>query len=312
MLSFLMPEAASSQAIDTDKIYYLLLGLSAAIILLVLALVIGFSIRFRRGSSAPRGELPAFFSREFEVGWTSATVILALFLFWFAASSQLSILVAPKDALEIHVVAKQWMWKTQHGNGVSEINELHVPINTPIRLIMASQDVIHSFFVPAFRLKRDVVPGRSNETWFNATKVGMYHLFCAEYCGTDHSRMLGRIVVMSKEDFGRWLSAQPRGDALAEQGAKIFRAQGCSGCHVNSSAVHAPDLRGIYGQTVQLAGGKTVTADEDYLRDLILMPKRDIVAGYDPIMPSYQGILSDAELDSLTAYIRSLTTGDQP
>jgi cytochrome c oxidase subunit 2 len=204
------------------------------------------------------------------------------------------------------------MWKTQHGNGVSEINELHVPVNTPVRLIMASQDVIHSFFVPAFRMKRDVVPGRSNETWFNATKIGMYHLFCAEYCGTDHSRMLGRIVVMSKEDFGRWLSAQPRGDALALQGAKIFRAQGCSGCHVNSTTVHAPDLKGIYGQTVQLAGGKTAIADDAYLRDSVLMPKKDVVAGYDPIMPSYQGILSDADLDSLAAYIRSLTTGDQP
>jgi len=310
MLSFLMPDVASSQAADTDKIYYLLLGLSAVIILIVLALVIGFSIRFRRGSSAGRGELPAFFSREFEVGWTSATLILALFLFWWAASSQLSIIIAPRDALEIHIVAKQWMWKTQHGNGVGEINELHVPIDTPVRLIMASQDVIHSFFVPAFRMKQDVVPGRFNETWFNATKLGVYHLFCAEYCGTDHSRMLGRIVVLSKEDFGRWLSAQPRGDALALQGAKIFQAQGCSGCHVNSTKVHAPDLKGIYGQPVQLAGGKTALADEAYLRDSILLPKRDLVAGYDPIMPSYQGILSDSDLDSLVAYIRSLTAGE--
>ena len=231
MLSFLMPESASAQAVRTDDIYYLLLGISAVIILVVLVLVIGFAIRYRRGSKAKRGAMPAFFSREFEIGWTSATLILALFLFWWAASSQLSALVAPKDALEIHVVAKQWMWKTQHPNGASEINELHAPIDTPVRLVMTSQDVIHSFFVPAFRMKQDVVPGRYTETWFNATKLGVFHLFCAEYCGTDHSRMTGQIVVMSKEDYGRWLSAQPQGDNLANEGAAIFEARGCSGCH---------------------------------------------------------------------------------
>ena len=308
MLSFLMPESASAQAVRTDDIYYLLLGISAVIILVVSALVIGFSIRYRRGSKAKRGAMPAFFSREFEIGWTSATLILALFLFWWAASSQLSGLLAPKGSLEIHVVAKQWMWKTQHSNGASEINELHAPIDTPVRLVMTSQDVIHSFFVPAFRMKQDVVPGRYTETWFNATKLGVFHLFCAEYCGTDHSRMLGKIVVMSKEDYGRWLSAQPQGDNLANEGAVIFEARGCSGCHAESSKVHAPKLRGIYGRPVQLAGGKSVIADDAYLRDSMLMPKRDIVAGYEPIMPSYKGILDDGEIQSLTAYIRSLST----
>jgi len=308
MLSFLMPESASVQAVKTDDIYYLLLGISAIIILVVLVLVIGFAIRYRRGSSAKRGAMPAFFSMEFEIGWTSATLILALFLFWWASSSQLSVLVAPKDALEIHVVAKQWMWKTQHPNGASEINELHAPIDTPVRLVMTSQDVIHSFFVPAFRMKQDVVPGRYTETWFNATKLGVFHLFCAEYCGTDHSRMLGKIVVMSKGDYGRWLSAQPQGDNLANEGAVLFEARGCSGCHADSSSIHAPKLRGIYGRPVQLASGNSVIADDPYLRDSMLMPKRDIVAGYEPIMPSYKGILDDGEIQSLTAYIRSLST----
>ena len=200
----------------------MLLGISAVILLVVFSLVVGFAIRYRRGSNAKRGAMPAFFSREFEIGWTSATLILALFLFWWAASSQLSVLVAPRDALEIHVVAKQWMWKTQHPNGAREINELHAPIGTPVRLVMTSQDVIHSFFVPAFRMKQDVLPGRYTETWFKATKLGVFHLFCAEYCGTDHSRMTGRIVVMRKEDYGRWLSAQPQGDNLANEGAAIF------------------------------------------------------------------------------------------
>lgn len=308
MLSFLMPEAASTQAAQTDLIYYLLLWVSALIIVTVLILVIGFAIRYRRGSKAPRGPLPAFFSREFEIGWTSATLILALFLFWWAASSQLSVLVAPKDALEIHVVAKQWMWKTQHANGAREINELHAPIDTPVRLVMSSQDVIHSFFVPAFRMKQDVVPGRYTETWFNATRLGVFHLFCAEFCGTDHSRMTGRIVILSKEDYGRWLTAQPQGDNLASLGAALFQARGCSGCHADTSKVHAPKLSGIYGRPVQLASGKSVIADDAYLRDSMVLPKRDIAAGYAPIMPSYQDVLSDGEIQSLTAYIRSLST----
>ena len=311
MLSFLMPESASAQAVKTDDIYYLLLGISAVILLVVFSLVVGFAIRYRRGSNAKRGAMPAFFSREFEIGWTSATLILALFLFWWAASSQLSALVAPNDALEIHVVAKQWMWKTQHPNGAREINELHAPIGTPVRLVMTSQDVIHSFFVPAFRMKQDVLPGRYTETWFKATKLGVFHLFCAEYCGTDHSRMTGRIVVMRKEDYGRWLSAQPQGDNLANEGAAMFESRGCSGCHADSSKVHAPKLRGIYGRPVQLAGGKSIIADDAYLRDSMLMPKRDIVAGYEPIMPSYQGILDDGEIQSLTAYIRSLSTAGE-
>jgi cytochrome c oxidase subunit 2 len=303
-----MPEAASTQAVRTDDIYYLLLAISIAIILVVLALVITFAVRYRRGSKAKRGALPKFFSREFEIGWTAATLFLAVFLFWWAEASQLSALITPKNALEIHVVAKQWMWKTQHANGAREINELHAPINTPVRLVMTSQDVIHSFFIPAFRMKQDAIPGRYTETWFNATKLGVFHLFCAEFCGTQHSRMTGRIVVMSKKDYGRWLSAQPQGDSLAKEGAVVFEARGCSGCHAESSKVHAPKLRGIYGRTVQLTGGRTVIADDAYLRDSMLMPKRDIAAGYEPIMPSYQGILSDGEVQSITAYIRSLST----
>jgi len=173
---------------------------------------------------------------------------------------------------------------------------------------MSSQDVIHSFFIPAFRMKQDVVPGRYTETWFNATKPGVFHLFCAEFCGTDHSRMTGRIVIMSKEDYGRWLSAQPQGDNLANEGAALFQARGCSGCHAETSKVHAPKLSGIYGRPVQLASGKSVIADDAYLRDSMVMPKRDIAAGYEPIMPSYQGILTDGEIQSLTAYIRSLAT----
>ncbi len=303
-----LPEVASTQALQTDRIFVGLVILSGIIIVLVAMLIFVFSLRYQRGSNAKRGALPKVMSREFEVGWTSATLFLALFIFWWVSSTELSALVAPKDALEIHVVAKQWMWKTQHANGAREINELHVPIDTPVRLVMTSQDAIHSFFVPAFRMKKDVLPGRYTETWFQPTKEGVFHLFCAEYCGSEHSRMTGRIVVLSKDTYGSWLAAQPQGDDLAKEGEAVFRARGCSGCHAEASKVHAPTLRGLYGRAVQLADGRTVTADESYLRDSMLMPKRDIAAGYEPIMPSYAGILSDGEIISLTAYIRSLSS----
>ncbi|WP_132254865.1 cytochrome c oxidase subunit II [Methylobacterium segetis] len=309
MFSWLMPEQASVQAPRVDAIFLGLTAISAIIVLLVVGLLVTFSIRFRRGSKANRDELPSLVSREFEIGWTVATLFVFVFIFWWAASAEIGAFVAPKDAIEVHVVAKQWMWKTQSSNGAREINELHVPVGAPVRLILTSQDVIHSFYVPAFRLKRDALPDQQTETWFKATKTGTFHLLCTEYCGTDHARMLGRIIVLEPEDYARWLSAQPEGDDLAHQGERLFTARGCAGCHAPGSAVHAPDLAGIWGREVQLAGGRTVTADGAYIRDSILQPKRDVVAGYEPIMPSYAGLLSDGEIQELTAYIRALGSG---
>ena len=306
MIGAFMATEASEQAAKTDLIFFVLIAFAAAILLLVLVLVITFSIRYRRGSPAKRGKLPKALSHEFEIGWTSATFFIAIFIFWWAASSQLSAIVAPPGAIEIHVLAKQWMWKTQHENGAREINELHVPIDTPVRLVMTSQDVIHSFFVPAFRLKQDVLPDRTTETWFRATKTGVFHLFCAEFCGTDHSRMGGRIVVMPKQDYATWLTAQPEADTLAQEGKAIFVSRGCSACHGERSRVAAPKLAGVYGREVKLSDGRTIKADEAYLRDSILLPARDVVAGYQPIMPSYSGVLSQGDVQSLVAYIRSL------
>nr|WP_157091762.1 cytochrome c oxidase subunit II [Methylobacterium nodulans] len=300
------PETASTLAQRIDVIFAGLLALSGTILLLVLCLLIGFSVRYRRGSAAPRGPMPEVMSREFEIGWTSATLFLFVFLFWWATSVEIKAFLPPKDAIEVQVVAKQWMWKTLHSNGAREINELHVPIGVPVRLALRSQDVIHSFFVPAFRLKQDVVPGQLHETWFQATKLGVFHLLCAEYCGTDHSRMRGKIVVMTPEDYAAWLAAQPEGDDLAKEGAALFVERGCSGCHAPSAKVHAPSLAGLYGRTVALSDGRIVTADEAYLRDSILQPKKDVVAGYEPIMPSFAGRLSEGEIQSLVAYIRSL------
>ena len=302
---FSLPEA-SSLAERVDHIFYGLLTLSALTLLFVFTLVAVLAVRYRRGSAARRGPLPEIVNREFEIGWTSITLFAFLFLFWWAASADLRSLAAPADALEIHVVAKQWMWKTQHPNGAREIDALHVPLDKPVRLLMTSQDVIHSFFVPAFRVKQDVLPGRDTEIWFQPTRTGVFPLLCAEYCGTDHSMMRGRIVVMRQQDYAEWLTQQPEGDDLAHEGARLFVARGCSGCHAQSSSVHAPKLADLYGRTVQLSDGRQVKADDGYIRDSMLQPKRDIVAGFEPIMPSYAGLLDDGEVQSLTAYIRSL------
>jgi cytochrome c oxidase subunit 2 len=302
---FSLPEA-STHAARVDQIFYGLLLLSGLTLLLVFGLVLVLSIRYRRGSTAKRGPLPEIVSREFEIGWTAATLFLFAFLFWWAASADLGSLAAPAGALEIHLIAKQWMWKTQHPNGAREIDALHVPVDKPVRLVMTSQDVIHSFFVPAFRVKQDVVPGREAEIWFQATKTGVFPLLCAEYCGTDHSMMLGRITVMRQEDYADWLTRQLEADDLAHVGAKLFVSQGCSGCHAETSKVHAPKLAGLYGEIVPLSDGREVKADDGYIRDSMLQPNRDVVAGYAPVMPSYAGLLDDGEIQSLVAYIRSM------
>ncbi|CAX21778.1 MAG: cytochrome c oxidase subunit II [Methylorubrum extorquens] len=302
--AFLRPESASVQAAKVDTIFVGLLLISSAIVLLVVGLVLTFAIRFRRGSPAKRGEMPSVVSREFEIGWTAATLFIFVFIFWWAASVEIVAFSPPKDAIEIHVVGKQWMWKTQGPSGTREINELHVPVGAPVRLLLTSQDVIHSFYVPAFRLKRDALPYQQTETWFQATKTGTYHLLCTEYCGTDHSRMLGRVIVMEPQDYAQWLTRQPERDGLAELGERLFSARGCSGCHNAGAKVHAPSLAGIWGQSVPLEGGRMASVDEAYIRDSILQPQRDVVAGYEPIMPSYEGKLSDGEIQALTAYIR--------
>ena len=205
------PVQASVEASRTDLIYYSFVGISVLISLIVVALIVTFSFRYRRGTKAKRGPMPRLLRHEFEAGWVSATFFAFLFMFWWGASNTLSAWLPPEDGLEIHVIGKQWMWKTEHPNGAREINELHVPVGRPVRLVMTSQDVIHDFYVPAFRMKKDVLPGRFTEQGFTATRIGEYRLECAEYCGTQHSHMTGRIIVMRQEDYARWAAAQPAG-----------------------------------------------------------------------------------------------------
>lgn len=304
--SALWPAVASEQAARVDAIFIILLVLSGAIILIVAGLLLVFSIRYRRGSTATRGPLPRILRRDVEIGWTAATLFLALFVFWWAAATQIRAATPPPDALEIHVEARQWMWKARHPGGAREINGLHVPRGEAVRLVMTSQDVIHSFFIPAFRMKQDVLPGRITEAWFRATEVGQYRLLCAEFCGTDHARMGGIVTVMEPEEYARWAAAQPREVDLSAEGAALFQSLGCAGCHAPSSRVHAPRLAGVFGRTVHLSDGRTLRADAAYLRDSILLPRRDIVAGYEPIMPSFEGLVGEGEMQRLVAYIQSL------
>jgi cytochrome c oxidase subunit II len=301
--------AASDYAVHVDRLFYLLSAVAGIVVVLVSALIIVFLARYHRGSRAPRGATPDKLDHEIEIGWTVATLFAFLFLFWWAASDQLTALTPPKDALEIHVVAKQWMWRIQHPSGAREINELHVPANTNVRLAMTSQDVIHDLYLPALRLKQDILPDRYTYLWFNANKTGIFHLTCAEFCGTDHSLMAGRLVVVTPADYARWTAAQPEGDDLAHKGAAVFRSLGCSGCHTPGSRVHAPDLHGLYGRPVQLADGRTVTADEAYLRDCILLPGKNRVAGFPPIMPDFTGTVSQGDVVELVAYLKSLAAG---
>ncbi len=298
--------AASDYAVHVDRLFNLLSVISGLVALIVSALIVVFLARFHRGSRARRGQVPERVDREVEIGWTSATLFTFLFIFWWAASNQIAALTPPENALEIHVVAKQWMWRFQHPSGAREINELHVPANTDVRLAMTSEDVIHDLYLPALRLKQDVLPDRYTYVWFKANKTGTFHLTCAEFCGTNHSVMAGRLVVVPPTEYARWTAAQPQGDDLAHQGEALFRSLGCSGCHAPGSAVHAPDLHAVYGHAVHLADGRTVIADEAYLRDSILLPNKDVVAGFAPIMPSFAGVASEAQIVALLAYVKSL------
>jgi cytochrome c oxidase subunit 2 len=302
----LFPEQASVQARHTDLVFFILLGFSAFIILLVLGLVIGFAARYRQGSTARRDPLPPALQHEIEIGWTVGALFFALFFFWWASSTLLSQLAPPKGALEIHVEAKQWMWKLQHPNGAREINALHAPVGVPVKLVMTSQDVIHSFYVPEFRMKQDVLPGRYTETWFKALYPGTFHLECAEYCGLDHAGMGGDIVILSPADYAKWAAAQPESIGLDREGAALYVSLGCSRCHEGASPIRAPSLHGLYGQKVALASGGARLVDENFLRDAILTPERARPAGYPPEMPGYLGVISEDDLVRLIAYLKTL------
>ena len=302
----LFPEQASTLAAQVDYLYFFLIAVSLFFSVLIFFLIYVFAVRYRRKSEQEvPGQIPGLL--KLEILWSVIPFLLCMVVFVWGATLYFDTYSPPKDALEYYVVGKQWMWHIQHPTGQREINELHVPTGQPIKLTMATEDVIHSFYIPAFRVKRDVVPGRYTSMWFEATKPGEYHLFCAEYCGTKHSQMRGRVVVMEPADYQNWLSGGVANEPLEVIGEKKFRQLACHTCHVDKPDARGPSLVGVFGEPVRLQNGQTVTVDETYIRESILNPNAKIAAGYRPVMPTFKGQIDEVGLLQITAYIKSLT-----
>ena len=302
----LFPERASALAWQVDGLYFLLIAVSAFFTLLIFVLIFVFAVKYRRSVHPHPVQIEG--SLPLELTWT--LIPLGICMIFFAWGSLIYFQEArpPKGAMEVYVVGKQWMWKFEHESGQREINQLHVPIGADVKMVMSSQDVIHSFFVPAFRVKADVLPGRYTSLWFHTTKVGTYHLFCSQYCGTDHSGMIGQVIVMEPYAYQAWLtSGGGTTGTLAESGQQLFAQLGCATCHRSDTQGRGPILNGVFGKQVSLEDGRTVVADENYIRESILNPGAKIVSGFKPIMPTYQGQVSEESLMSLVAYIKSLS-----
>ena len=301
----LFPDQASTMAPRVDAVYFVLIGVSVFFATLISLAIIFFAFRYRRRSELDRppeilGDL------RLEIVWTVIPLGFTMVMFIWGAKLYYETYSPPPNAMEIHIVAKQWMWKAQHPDGRAEIDELHVPVGQPVKLLLTSQDVIHDFFVPAFRIKTDVLPGRYMTVWFEASKTGAFRLFCAEYCGTQHSGMLGRIVVMAPADYQRWLSGAPTGRTMAQTGARLFQSLGCVACHIDTDTERGPALAGLVGQQVRLQSGKVALADESYIRESIVNPQAKIVAGYRPLMPTFKGLVSEEGISQIIAYLKTL------
>lgn len=305
----LLPDRASSVAGRVDLLFFFLVGITLFFSALIFLLVFTFAVRFRRRSEAERPQ-PIYGSLGLELFWSVVPLALTMVMFFWGARLFYEMRRMPGDATQLFVVGKQWMWKIQHPEGQREINTLHVPVGRPVKLLMTSEDVIHSFYVPAFRIKMDVLPGRYTELWFTPTKTGEFHLFCAEYCGTKHSGMIGRVVVMEPAAYESWLAGSPRGETLEEAGARLFRQFNCHTCHEQGPTSRGPSLHEILGREVKLRSGEAIVVDEGYLRESILQPAAKLVAGYEPVMPTYQGQLGEEQVIQLLAYLKSLTRAE--
>jgi len=307
----LVPDSASTFSWKVDALYFYLSGVTLFFTLLISAVLIFFVIRYRRRTpyEIPR---PIAGSHKLETLWTIIPFIIAMTMFGWGAQVYFQQYKPPANAIEVYVVGKQWMWKLQHATGQREINQLHIPVGRKIKLIMTSEDVIHDFFVPAFRTKMDVVPGKYTTMWFEATTPGTYHLFCAEYCGMNHSGMTGSIIVMEPREFDNWLSGNAGSGTPAAAGQQLFQSLGCASCHgANGEGGRGPTLAGVFGKKTQLQTGDSVTVDEGYVRESILNPQAKLVAGFGAIMPTFQGQITEDQLMQLVAFIKSLPAGGQ-
>lgn len=302
----LFPVAASEQAGPIDSLFWFLTIVSAVMTLVIFVGVIAFAWKYQKRPGVKPTQIEG--STALELTWSILPFLVMLIMFWWGAKIYFAAQNPPKNAMEVFVTGKQWMWKVQYPDGSREINALHVSVGQPVKLTMASEDVIHSFSIPAFRVRHDVVPGHYDNLWFTPTKPGRYHLFCTEYCGNQHAGMIGWVDVMEPREYANWASGGGGGGGLATQGQELFAQNGCSTCHLLDQQGRCPNLRGLYNKSVQLNDGRTVTADDAYLRESILEPNAKIVSGFEPnIMPNFKGQVSEENVIQLIAYIKSLS-----
>jgi cytochrome c oxidase subunit 2 len=299
------PGSASNFSQREDMLFLGLMLVTGSVLFIIAVFIIYFLAKYRRRAWADRSN-PVNSAVGAETTWTVLPFLIFLGFFGWGADIYLHEATVPVDAVEIGVIGKQWMWKLQHLEGNREIDELHVPVNKNIKLLLTSQDVIHSFSIPAFRVKQDVLPGRYTTEWFRPTRVGTYMIYCNQYCGAFHANMIGKVVVMSPQDYASWLKGGQDNVSIVQTGANLFHSLGCSGCHSPNPVVRAPILNGVYGSQVPLQDGRVVLADESYIRDCILAPNVQVPASYQPVMPSFAGRLSEEQLFALVTYVKSL------
>lgn len=313
----LLPESASSLSPEVDALYFTWVAVSVFFSLLIALVILVFFMKYRQRDPGAAGRPLQISTLPIEITWSAIPLVIALTMFGWGAKVFFDLSRPPADAIDFYAVGKQWMWKFQHPQGVREINDLHVPVGQSVRITMTSQDVIHSLYIPAFRVKADVIPGRYTTVWFKPTRPGAYHIFCAEYCGTEHSKMGGTIYVLERPEYDAWLATGRVGPTMRASGEELFRRLACNTCHrvgeaeVAGVAARAPRLEGLFGTPVRLRSGRSVVADEGYIRRSILDPRSQIVDGWQPIMPTYQGQVTEEQVNELVVYIKSLG-GQQP
>ena len=306
----LFPAQASTLAPQVDNLYFFLLGVTSFFAVLVIILVIVFAIKYHDPTGQKVGA-PITGSVPMEIGWSLLPFLIAMGIFVYATVVYFNIVRPPAEPLEIYSTGKRWMWRFQHIDGQAEINDLHVPKGRPVKITFTSEDVLHSLYLPAFRVKADAIPGRYSAIWFTPTQVGTYHLFCAEYCGTRHSGMIGTVTVMEPNDYQAWLSGSTT-EPMTVRGEQLYRQLACISCHLPDNSGRGPSLAGTFGAPVRLADGRSVVRDDSYLRESILTPHEKVVDGYQPVMPTFQGLVNEEGVMSLIAYIKSLPPAGQP
>ena len=301
----IIPEQASTMAPKVDQLYWFIIGVTAFFGILTSVVVVYFAVKYRTNDPLAVGA-PITGSIPLELAWSVIPFLISVVIFVWASQVFFDLYRPPDQTLEIYATGKRWMWKFQHLDGKAEINELHVPMGRPVKVTFTSEDVLHSLYFPAFRTKADAVPGRYSSVWFDATKVGDSHIFCAEYCGTRHSGMIGTVHVMEPADYQAWLSGGGGGGTLAQRGERLFSELACNTCHIGDGSGRGPSLRNKFGMQEKLANGSVVNIDESYVRESILTPQRKVVSGFDPLMPTFQGLVNEENVMALIEYVKSL------